>query len=53
METPVRSPAGIAIKLRLWAKIMCLTDREALGLDNGLPIAALQDAERLAGEAPS
>ena len=52
-ETPAKSIAGLAVKLRLYAHYTSLFDKPA-GYDpdwtDELQLAALRDAERLAGE---
>ena len=64
-QTPATTPAGIAVKLILWARIHVGNDASGLGwsrepvhnypmeLDNLPVVSALHDLERLAGEARS
>ena len=47
MDTPARSFAGLAVKLRLFAHYK---GARGLGWDDRTALSALHDAERLAGE---
>ncbi len=51
IRTPARSPAGMAVKLRLWAHCTMAdpSNTEDMSLDEGIVTSALRDAERLAG----
>ena len=55
IRTNARSPAGMAVKLRLWAHCALAdpSNTEDMSLDEGIVTSALRDAERLSGEASS
>ena len=55
IRTNARSPAGIAVKLRLWAHCALAdpANTEDMSLDEGIVTSALRDAERLSGRAVS